>query len=186
MAPRRPLTLLVPALVTVVLTGVLAPAPASAAPAEIFSGTDAQSDVVITSTSGLGTAKRKSIDLRTVRVLEVADGWRVEVGLKKLAPKGSSWDQMVFATFRRGSTVVADVGWTHRSDGLAYAYQHTTEEWCEIADVRRRKRRLSVVVPEACLPDGRTKLRVETATGHFRTDAPVWSRDKKSFGKKIG
>lgn len=166
-------------LITVLASAVVSPA--HAASPIVSSGKDAKADVKSTAAEGLSPRNRKSIDIRKAWISQEGDNFRFTVKIRRVAPTRVKWDQMVFFTLRDPANVnaFAEVGFTQRSNDLAYAYDSVTGESCDIAKVTRdrMKQTLSLLVPGRCMPTAEYRAKVKTSTGFFRTDAPTWSRD---------
>jgi hypothetical protein len=182
---RRSVTALLAA--TASTAALAVPAPAAAA-STILSATDEHDDVQIyAATDGLSQAERKSIDIYTFRVAEGAGNKiRFTVGIEEIIRK-PKFDQMFFVGLKpppkSDATWDGQIGFTSKGEfGYATVYDYESDEsvWCDIDGVTRRpaKDKVSIDVPRRCLPGQKAKVRLDSYTGHFRSDAPPWSRDR--------
>lgn len=77
----------------------------------------------------------------------------------------------------------AEIAFTSKGK-FGYAYLSDASggdgRWCDIGSVSLRlaKGKVSLDVPRRCMPGQAAKLQLVSYTGHFRSDAPVWSRDR--------
>jgi hypothetical protein len=178
--------------VTVLLTAASAAAalavPAPAAASTLLSARDRAGDVkIFTETDGLPKAERKSIDILKFRVADRSGKKiRFTVGIKEIIRK-PKFDQMFFVAFdpppKSNATWQGQIGFTSKGeDGYATLYDAATDEsiWCDIDGVTRQaaKDKVSIDVPRRCLPAGKSKVRIDSFTGHFRSDAPTYSHDR--------
>ncbi len=156
-------------------------APASAAEV-ISSGRDDRGDVRILE-SGLSHRNKVSIDLRKATITRVSEKrFRFTVKIRRVAARKARWDQMFFFTMSgRSDDETASVGFSQKPRGGAYASTHTDngDTWCDLVVRRDRDRhRLSVTVPQRCMPSNRARVRLAAYTGLFRSNAPPFSIDR--------
>lgn len=167
------------AMVLVLLVLVAAPAMANTS---VLTKKDPKGDVTIYKPKFISKAKKKSIDIDKTSVVLLDNGkYRFKVWMKKLHTS-KKWDQMVFfETSTADSTELVSVDFKVRNSGGAYAYNSVTEELCSLK-VKRKGRTVWVDVPARCAPADGQQLRLDTATGHYQTDAPIYSRDHVYVG----
>ncbi|GAA2119465.1 hypothetical protein [Nocardioides bigeumensis] len=180
--PRSP----APAILLVAALG--AATPAAAAPADtVIAVDDAKNDVRTVRTQGLTGKQRASIDLRTVKVASTAESTTFKVTLKDVLP-GATFDQMVFIDLlpANGSdeTWRGSIGFSAQLPKLAYAYlDDPVAEKSAACDPLRSvtlggQEAIRLAVPAKCLPETATRIVVRTISGHFRSDAGTWTKDK--------
>ena len=161
---------------------------AAAAPADnLIVVDDAKSDVRTVRTQGLTGKQRASIDLRTVEVASTAESTTFTVTLKDVLPK-ATFDQMVFIDLlpANGSdeTWQGSIGFSAQLPQLAYAYLDgpVAEEMVGCDPLKSvtlgGREAIRLVVPVECLPETEARIVVRTISGHFRSDAGTWSKDK--------
>ncbi len=178
----------VTALLTAAATTAVLVVPSPAAAATLLSVSDEHDDVqIFGATDGLSQEERQSIDIHTFRVASRDDNKvRFTVGIEEIIRK-PKFDQMFFVGLspppKSGGTWEGQIGFTSKGE-FGYATISDTESdesvWCDIDGVTRRPAldKVSIDVPRRCLPEQRTKVRLDSYTGHFRSDAPPWSRDR--------
>lgn len=179
---RRHVTVLFTAAATSAALAVPSPAAAST----LLSVADAVGDVkIFAETDGLSRAERTSIDIHRFRVADRAGNKvRFTVSIEEIIRK-PKFDQMFFVALdpppKSSATWQGQIGFTSKGrDGYATWYDGDETVWCDIAGVTRQpaKGKVSVDAPRRCLPAGKSKVRLDTYTGHFRSDAPTWSHDR--------
>lgn len=157
----------------------------SAATGDVVSTHDTYNDVWIGRSSALSAAQKKSIDLRHFTVRRADHRVRFTAELRHVIT-GRRWDQMLFVTFTPSPAGSAD--WSSdfgvTTKGKGYAFWTPNQDYdpvvnCHVAvSVHRASDTVVVDVPPRCIPSGRVKMKVLTATGYFETDAPAYSRDR--------
>lgn len=170
------------------ILGLSFPQSAHAAEA-LLDAQDRAGDVRTYGNDGLRERDRRSIDLRRAWVNEVDNNtYRVSVKLKRVAGRSTRWDQMVFFHARpknKQSDQYADIEFTHKPGSDAHAYDSRANESCELGAVKRKPAKgiLSITVPLRCMPWDGWVMDATTITGTFRSDAPVFSRDRVAMGR---
>ena len=187
---------LLPVVATVLLLGMSVPA-ATATPSSksdvLASVKDPRGDVRIHQrVRGLTREERMSIDLREVTVEARGSVTRFTVRLRDVR-RTRGWDQMVFVNFAQpaGSDEVfsGSIGMSPQRPSLSYAYLYFGEDMSDFescdplrAKVSWQRNLVSIDVPRRCLPESEAKVRVESLTGYFRSDAGgPWSSDRARF-----
>lgn len=153
-------------------------------PTEVASATDPRGDVRVLPTKGLSLPARHSIDLRKFAAQNGGTRLRAVFSMARVTTS-PSWDQMFSVVMEppptSTETWLAYFGATTK--GRAYAFwaadsDYSTYENCHASvAVRRARAELVVDVPWRCIPQGPTRIQVRSSTGHFETDAPLFSRD---------
>lgn len=158
-------------------------APAQAKDTTLLSKTDKRGDVSIYKGKKISKTKKKSIDIDRASIVRLSNGkYRYKVRIKKVYTS-RKWDQMVFFDAVGGSPrTYASVGFKTRNSGGAYASNSATEDTCRLA-VKRKGREFWVDVPARCAAYDGDAVKVTTATGHYQSDAPLYSRDTLSLGR---
>lgn len=155
--------------------------------------TDPGFDVFFTNTPGdLSKADRTSIDILKVSAREANGGVTFNIGIRDARDKKSSFDQMAFLSIRGGksSDWVASIGLSAQDPKAAFAYLYKSDSSYVSCDplsskVLHAKEVLRIAVPNRCLPTQPGRIKVETLTGQFRSDAPIHSRDRAKFAGKV-
>jgi hypothetical protein len=157
----------------------------STATGDIVATHDTYNDVWLGRSSALSVAQKNSIDLRHFTVRRAGHKVRFIAELRQIIT-GRRWDQMLFVTFAASPAGSAD--WSSdfgaTTKGRGYAYWTPNQNYdpivnCHVAvAVHRASATVVVDVPPRCIPSGKVKMKVFTATGYFETDAPAYSRDR--------
>ncbi|MCM0620506.1 hypothetical protein [Nocardioides bruguierae] len=182
--PRALLTL------PLVLAGLLLPglgAPAQAADTGVLglplTVTDARGDWQEGASSTLTRRQKASIDLRKMRVVALPQRSRVRfVMTLRRVTRSDAFDQVLQlrVTPRQGSAWSAgfDLGVQDR-EVFAFFDEGTTSRSCTPRlGVDRSAGRLTVNVPERCVPDRPGRVRLASFTTLWRSDAPAYSSDR--------
>lgn len=161
---------------------------ASASAVDVVSVKDKRGDVRFTGAKGESPHKkmRRSVDLRRVSIDDFGSTRAVEFRVKRLATgRFRGFDQIFsLSVFSASGEYVASAGISHRKGKGGWAYSEVTQESCEVTKIRRNRpeNTITAVVPARCLPlpyGGRVV--VTTMLGIYRSDAPVWARDRRAF-----
>jgi hypothetical protein len=193
-ASARVVSVLAGAVCTVLAGAALPAAAASVADQDVLASLkDPRGDVRIHQrVRGLTTDERTSIDLRKVTVESRGSVTRFTVQMRDVR-RTRDWDQMVFVNFVQpaGSADVfsGSVGFSPQVPATSYAYLYFGENMSEFescdplrAKVSWQRDLVSLDVPTQCMPELEAKVRVESLTGYFRSDASgPWSSDKAHF-----
>lgn len=157
---------------------------------------DARGDVrIYQRIRGLTTAERTSIDLRDVTVEGRGSVTRFTVQVRDVR-RTRGWDQMVFLNFQQPASsdevFSGSIGFSPQDATISYAYLYfgtdgTDYESCDPlrARVSWQRDRVSLDVPQRCLPETEAVVSVKTLTGYFRSDAGPWSSDRARFRTPI-
>lgn len=159
-------------------------ASAQAKDTTLLNKADKRGDMKIYKNKHLSKAKKKSIDLERASITRLANGkYRYKVRIKKIYTS-RKWDQMVFfdSSIVGRATTYTSVGFKTRNSGGAYAYNSTTEDSCRLA-VKRKGRDVWVDVPSRCAAYDGDVVKVNTAAGHYQSDAPLFSEDRLTLGR---
>lgn len=185
--------------VCAVLVGEALPAAATTAADQdvLASLKDSRGDVRIHQrVRGLTKDERTSIDLRKVTVESRGSVTRFTVQMRDVR-RTRGWDQMVFVNFAQpagGAEVFSgSVGFSPQAPALSYAYLYFGEDMSDVescdplrAKVSWQRDLVSVDVPRRCMPESEAKVRVQSMTGYFRSDAGgPWSSDKTRFSGSV-
>ncbi len=184
--------LLATALASAVASAVVLVGPPAQAGEQVVTATDAAGDHQMSSDlGGLSVAQRQSIDMRKLAVIKGTSVTRFVIKLKRLYPRATRFDQMVFVTLK--SPASADPGYRteigmtaqNGTKDLSYAYltpDITADDLvvCDplTAKVRKKRKVLFLDVPHTCIPAGPVKIRLTSATGTFRSEGSGYSRDR--------
>lgn len=168
---------------------VTSPAPAHADTRNVATVVDPTGDVALTTRTRLTRAEKKSIDLRRVSVQRVDNQARFIVAIRDVM-RVQKFDQAFFIRMREhphapGGAWAGDVGFTSKGR-YSYAYYGDDSGYggtnCNVAVTTRPVRNeIVATVPWRCVPEGPLRISVESLTGHFRSDAPLYSRDRATF-----
>lgn len=192
--PARVVSVLAGAVCTVLVGAALPAAAAPAADQDVLASLkDPRGDVRIHQRiRGLTTDERTSIDLRKVTVESRGSVTRFTVQMRDVR-RTRGWDQMVFVNFAQpaGSAEVfsGSIGFSPQAPASSYAYLYFGEDMSDFescdplrAKVSWQRDLVSVDVPRRCMPESEAKVRVQSMTGYFRSDAAgPWSSDKARF-----
>jgi hypothetical protein len=194
LTPGRVVSVLAGAVCTMLAGAALPAAAAPAADQDVLASLkDPRGDVRIHQrVRGLTTDERTSIDLRKVTVESRGSVTRFTVQMRDVR-RTRGWDQMVFVNFAQpaGSAdgFSGSVGFSPHAPALSYAYLYFGEDMSDFescdplrAKVSWQRDLVSLDVPRRCMPESEAKVRVESLTGYFRSDAGgPWSSDKARF-----
>jgi hypothetical protein len=166
----------------------LAPAAQASAPApeEIVTSRDAWGDVRLLPGDRLTGRQKKSIDIRKVTLSRVGARARITITMREVM-RTPKFDQVFMVSMREhpdteGGPWIADSGFTTKGEMSYSSYADEpwdTYETCGVkVTVRPRKRQVEATIPARCTPEAPVKVSVFAVAGHFRTDAPQYSRDR--------
>lgn len=179
-------------LLVVLLVGTLTMSTTTTARAStttVVSVTDPPRDAIIKKLKGLTMPEKRSIDIRRVTLRRVDNRARFVVKIRDVmrVPK---FDQMFFVNWREhpsreGGPWSGQVGFTTKGRYSYASYSDATYENtnnCGVAvAIRPLRNEVVATVPWACVPEGPLRIGINAYTGHFRTDAPWFSRDWKAI-----
>lgn len=189
---RPALTLLAAALTAAGAVTVATPVASHADTQTVAVAKDKGNDAVVSKRKGITRAQKKSIDMRAVTVQRLGNQARFIIAVRDVQ-RGKKFDQMFHITWAEQTGAAADrwVGDIWFSTKVRYAEaaysspDYESYEGCNAPiAIRPKREEVVVTVPWRCVPEGPLKIKVSSSTGHYRTDAPTWSRDNAYFAGK--
>jgi hypothetical protein len=169
---------------------MISTASAAAATEAVVTSVDQRGDVRLFSRPRLTRAEKKSIDIRRVTV-ERIDSRKARIIIKIRDVMGTpKFDQMFFVKLtEHPDTVdgpwVTDAGFTTKGRyGYTgyYAADYSDGDNCGLrSSVNATTNEVVATIPWACTAEGRVKVSVWAMTGTFRSDAPIFSRDRHNI-----